>query len=162
MPVRPTKTGDPTMKIETGAVGLERAIIELFVKTFSASEGADEGAQIGGLVHELLTQTPIEDIRIFRAEEEDVLACAAIFTRLAYADDPHIVFLLSPMAVAPERQRQGIGQDLLSEALQGSRTEGVQIALTYGDPNYYGRVGFMPITETQARPPCRSACPMDG
>jgi putative acetyltransferase len=57
------------------------------------------------------------------------------------------------MAVAPEHQRRGIGQALLSQAFEALRSEGIQIVITYGDPNYYGRVGFMPITEDQARAP---------
>lgn len=33
------------------------------------------------------------------------------------------------------------------------RSEGVQVAITYGDPDFYRGVGFAPITEEQARPP---------
>lgn len=141
------------MKITTGFVGREQPLIELFATTFTASEGADEGALIGDLVRDLLAETPTEDIRVFCAEDEGNVIGSAIFTRLTYSGDPHIVFLLSPMAVAPGRQRQGIGQALLSHALEALRSEGIQIAITYGDPNYYGRVGFVPITEDQARAP---------
>lgn len=141
------------MKISTGFAGREQALIDLFAATFTASEGPDEGALIGGLVRDLLAETPTEDIRVFCAEDEGNAIGAAIFTRLTYSEDPHIVFLLSPMTVAPERQRQGIGQTLLSHALEALRSEGIQIAITYGDPNYYGRIGFMPITEDQARAP---------
>lgn len=141
------------MKITNGFVGREQALIELFATTFTASEGADEGALIGDLVRDLLTETPTDDIRVFCAEGEGNAIGAAIFTRLTYSDDPHIVFLLSPMAVVPGCQRQGIGQALLSYALGALRSEGIQIAITYGDPNYYGRVGFLPITEEQARAP---------
>lgn len=141
------------MKITTGFVGREQALIELFATTFTASEDPDEGALIGDLVSDLLAETPTEDIRVFCAEDEGHAIGAAIFTRLTYSEDPHVVFLLSPMAVAPERQRRGIGQALLSQAFEALRSEGIQIVITYGDPNYYGRVGFMPITEDQARAP---------
>ena len=141
------------VKITTGFVGREQPLIDLFVATFTASEGPDEGALIGDLVRDLLAETPKDDIRVFCAEDEAHTIGAAVFTRLTYPEDPHTVFLLSPLAVAPERQRQGIGQALLSHALGSLRSEGIQIAITYGDPAYYGRVGFSPITEKQARAP---------
>lgn len=147
------------MEITTGFVGREQALIELFGTTFEASEGPDEGALVGGLVGDLLAETPMEDIRVFCAEADGHVLGAAIFTRLTYPDDPHVVFLLSPMAVAPGRQRRGLGQALLSHALEALRSEGVQIVITYGDPDYYGRVGFVPITEGQARPPLPLSLP---
>jgi putative acetyltransferase len=63
------------------------------------------------------------------------------------------------MAVAPERQGQGIGQALLFHALEALRSEGIQIAVTYGDPNFYRRVGFMPMSEDQARAPLPLSLP---
>jgi putative acetyltransferase len=53
----------------------------------------------------------------------------------------------------------GIGQALLTHALGALRAEGVQIAITYGDPSYYKQVGFMPITEDQARAPLPLSMP---
>lgn len=141
------------MKLTTGFFGREQALIDLFAATFTASEGADEGALIGDLVRDLFAQTPEKDIRVFCAEDEGNVIAASIFTRLTYPEDPHTVFLLSPMAVISERQRQGIGQSMLNQALKVLRAEDVQIVATYGDPNYYGRVGFRPITEDQARAP---------
>jgi putative acetyltransferase len=141
------------LKITTGFVGRKQALIALFAGTFTVSEGPKEGALIGNLVRNLLAETPTEDIRVFCAEVEGNPIGAAIFTRLTYPEDPHIVFLLSPMAVAPESQGQGIGQALLTEALEMLRCDDIQIAITYGDPNFYGRVGFRPITEEQARAP---------
>jgi putative acetyltransferase len=142
-----------TVKITSGFVGRKQALIELFAATFTASEGPKEGALIGDLVRDLLAETPTEDIRVVCAEVAGNPIGAAIFTRLTYPKDPHIVFLLSPMAVASESQGQGIGQALLTQALETLRSEGIQIAITYGDPNFYGRVGFRPITEDQARAP---------
>jgi putative acetyltransferase len=143
----------------TGILELKQELIDLFTATFTASEGPDEGALIGGLVRDLLAATPGDDIRVFCAELEGKVVGAVIFTRLTYAADPHSVFLLSPMAVAVERQRQGIGQALLRHALQALRCEGIQIALTYGDPNFYGRVGFRPVPEDQARAPLPLSMP---
>jgi predicted N-acetyltransferase YhbS len=55
--------------------------------------------------------------------------------------------------VATDRQRQGIGQRLLRHGLASLRNAGVDIVMTYGDPRYYAKVGFRPISETDARAP---------
>jgi putative acetyltransferase len=148
-----------TVKITHGFVGREQALFELFTTTFTASEGPDEGALIGELVGDLLAETSTADIRAFCAEDHGDVIGAAIFTRLTYSDDPHIVFLLSPMAVAPGHQRQGIGQAMLSYALGALRSEGIQIVVTYGDPNYYARAGFVQIAEDKARAPLPLSLP---
>jgi putative acetyltransferase len=141
------------MDVFSGVAGREQAIIELFTATFTASEGADEGARIGGLVRDLLADTPSADIRVFRAEDGDRVIGAAVFTRLTFAEDHRRVVLLSPLAVATARQRQGVGQALLAHALEALRSEGFDVAITYGDPDFYGKAGFMPISERQARAP---------
>lgn len=141
------------MKVIAGHDGCEEALTRLFTETFTASDGPEEGAQIGGLVRDLLARTPAPDLWVFRAEGEDGLIGAAVFTTLRYPEDPRQVVLLSPMAVATPRQGQGLGQALIGQALDALRGEGVAVALTYGDPAFYGRVGFVPLTEAQARPP---------
>jgi len=147
------------VKVATGFVDREQELIDLFAATFTASEGADEGTLIGDLVRDLLAETPTEDNRVFCAEDEGHAIGAVIFTRLTYSEDPHVVFLLSPMAVAPERQRKGIGQALISQAFEALRSERIQIVITYGDPNFYGLVGFMPITQDHACSPLPLSLP---
>jgi putative acetyltransferase len=147
------------VRLINGFSGHEQAIVDLFTASFTASEGAEEGARIGGLVRDLLHRTPAKDIRLFRAEDEETPMGAALFTRLTYAEDPHLVFVLSPMAVRPGRQRQGVGRSLLLHALKALRSEGIQVVITYGDPNYYRQVGFQPIAEDQARAPLPLSLP---
>ncbi|WOI58371.1 N-acetyltransferase [Palleronia sp. LCG004] len=148
-----SRQGRSTMKIATGAEGREEALIDLFAAAFTASEGVEEGTLVGGLVRDLLTKTPASDIHVFRAEEDGDVIGAAVFTRLTYPEDPRNVVLLSPMAVAPAHQRRGVGKTLLAHALEALRSEGAEVAITYGDPDYYERVGFAPIVEDQARAP---------
>jgi predicted N-acetyltransferase YhbS len=126
--------------------GLEAAIAALFTTTFTASEGAQEGALIGALVSRLLSEVPHDQLRVFTAWDDGQLVGAVTFTPLTYSD-PRRVMLLSPMAVAPERQGEGIGQRLIIHALAQLRAEGTDIAVTYGDPAFYGKTGFAPVTE---------------
>jgi putative acetyltransferase len=60
---------------------------------------------------------------------------------------------MAPVAVATERQGQGIGQRLIAHGLDTLRQEGVDIAVTYGDPAFYGRVGFNPVSEADLPAP---------
>jgi predicted N-acetyltransferase YhbS len=133
--------------------GREQEITDLFTATFTASEGVEEGALISGLVRDQMEGTAPDDIRVFTAWETGTLIGCAVFTRLTYAGDPRRVFLLSPMAVATDRQGEGIGHALLRHALAALREEGVDVAMTYGDPAFYGRVGFVPLSEATAPAP---------
>lgn len=141
------------MIVSEGFVGRKQTVIDLFIAAFTASEGVGEGAMIGGLVLTLMDRTPAKDYRFFVAEDDGDIIGAVAFSRLRYSKDPQSAFLLSPMAVAPSRQRQGVGQALLTEALATLRADRVDVVVTYGDPDYYSQIGFAPITEDDAEAP---------
>jgi putative acetyltransferase len=52
------------------------------------------------------------------------------------------VWVLSPLSVVPDRQRQGIGTALLAAAVETSRASGVPALFLEGSPSYYGARGF--------------------
>ncbi|MEM6303993.1 MAG: N-acetyltransferase [Pseudomonadota bacterium] len=129
------------------------AIIAMFLKTFAVSEGDQAGRLIEALVTDMLSSLGPSDMHVFSAiENQDVLA-SIIFTRMTYPDDKRSVFILSPVAGATAHQGKGLGQQLISHALQILLLRGVEIALTYGDINFYSKVGFAHITEADAQPP---------
>ena len=141
------------MEFSTGFKGREQEIIDLFSATFAASEGAEEGALIGGLVRNLLGGTAEEDLFVLTADEAGAIVGGVIISRLTYEQDGRTVFVLAPVAVATDQQGKGVGQRLLNHALAALRDAGVDIAVIYGDPNYYSKVGFTPITEAFAQAP---------
>jgi putative acetyltransferase len=49
---------------------------------------------------------------------------------------------LAPLAVTPERQRQGIGTLLVQRGLELLRTDGCSFVIVLGRPEYYPRFGF--------------------
>jgi len=51
---------------------------------------------------------------------------------------------LSPLAVEPSRQRQGIGGLLIEEGLKELRAAGHRAVILLGHPEYYPRFGFRP------------------
>jgi putative acetyltransferase len=134
------------MLITHKPLGPDPDIIALFSATFTASEGADEGAAIGGLVQNLSTRTPPADGHVYLGHADQKLIAAVIFTRLTFGGDARLVYLLSPMAVATQWQGKGMGQALLRHALDDLRGKGGDVAVTYGDPDFYGKVGFMPTS----------------
>jgi predicted N-acetyltransferase YhbS len=147
------------MEFLTGHKGREAEIIDLFTATFTASEGEEEGALIGELVRNLLGGTAQKYLFVFTAEEDGRIVGGIVFSRLTYEQDERTVFVLAPVAVATARQGKGIGQSLLTHGLAALRSAGVDIAMTYGDPNYYAKVGFTPISEADAQTPFRLSHP---
>jgi putative acetyltransferase len=51
---------------------------------------------------------------------------------------------LAPMAVRPERQRSGIGSQLIRAGLEACRRNGYEAVVVLGHPEYYPRFGFVP------------------
>lgn len=49
---------------------------------------------------------------------------------------------LSPLAVAPDRQRQGVGRALVEAAVAAVDADGEPFVVLEGSPAYYGRLGF--------------------
>lgn len=141
------------MQFASGDETCGDTLVALVERTFKASEGPAEGRLIGGLVQALLDGVPAEDLRVFTALDGDDPVGCILCTRLDYPEDGRTVFLLSPVAVAPEWQGQRVGQRLIRHGLDALRGEGVDVAITYGDPAFYGRVGFRGITEAEAAPP---------
>lgn len=133
----------------------ERAdeIVALFASTFTASEGAEEGELIAKLAGELLSTTPGDDMAVFSALENGVAIGSIIFTRLKYPDDERQAFLLSPVAVATTHQGRGVGQKLIKHGLEALKAMNIDAVFTYGDINFYAKVGFAQINEETARAP---------
>ncbi|MCC6212108.1 MAG: N-acetyltransferase [Burkholderiales bacterium] len=53
---------------------------------------------------------------------------------------------LAPMAVAPERQRSGVGSALVQAGLDHCKRLGFGAVVVLGHPEYYPRFGFVPST----------------
>ena len=131
----------------------ETAIAALIEQVFTESAGPDEGTLVGTLARDLLRTTPSDDLYVFTANEQDVPIAAVMFSRLTFENDTRTVFLLSPMAVATAHQGQKIGQRLISHGLSALTADGVDVVVTYGDPNFYGKLGFAPVSQSIVSPP---------
>lgn len=118
----------------------------LFLSTFTKSEGESEGQLVSSLVRELISDTDSHDLYGFVSVNDEDLVGAIFFSRLTF-DDPTNAFLLSPVAVQSTHQGKGVGQKLISHGLQQLKRDGVSLVITYGDPAFYSKTGFSPLSE---------------
>jgi predicted N-acetyltransferase YhbS len=126
--------------------GNNEELISLFVRTFTDSEGKEEGVLIGKLVRDFLDTTSSPDLRIFVTVDEGVVIASIVFSRL-FCDDGTEAFLMAPVAVDTAYQKRGIGQQLIRYGLEDLRARGVTLVMSYGDINFYSRTGFTPVSE---------------
>jgi len=147
------------LQFHPGHATRKDAIFDLFNATFSASEGQVEGKVIGDSVRDLMSSTPSDDLQVWSAYEGDAFLGCIFLSRLIFAQDDRTVFILSPVAVKTDQQKRGIGQKLIAHGLTDLRQRGVDYVVTYGDPNYYARVGFGQITEEFAQAPLKLSFP---
>jgi putative acetyltransferase len=77
------------------------------------------------------------------AIEESEIVGHILFSPVSLAGAPELRLMgLAPMAVAPARQRQGIGAALVSAGLERCRVLGIDAVVVLGHPDYYPRFGF--------------------
>jgi putative acetyltransferase len=74
------------------------------------------------------------------ADDNDAIVGHVMLSELAI--DGERALQLSPLAVRPDRQRQGIGSALVEAAVAAARAAGERLVCVEGDPRYYFRFGF--------------------
>jgi putative acetyltransferase len=108
------------------------AIAEVVTAAFGRADEAELVARLradGDAVFELV------------AEADGAIVGHIFFSRL-WADRAELYGALAPLAVAPGRQGQGFGSQLVKSGLEYAREFGCHGLLVLGDPAYYGRFGF--------------------
>jgi putative acetyltransferase len=89
------------------------------------------------------------------AEDAGRIVGHILFSRLPVAAGGRIVegAALAPMAVMPDRQREGIGSALVRAGLVACRAAGIAAVVVLGHPDYYPRFGFSARAARGLRPP---------
>ena len=88
----------------------------------------------------------------FVADDDGAIVAHTMLSYLVL-DTGTRVLQLSPMAVAPERQRQGIGSGLIRAVLAAADRRGDPLVVLVGNPRYYERFGFRPCVASGLLPP---------
>ena len=136
----------------------KREVASLFRSVFTLSAGDKEGKLVGNLASELSSNIENEEIICFGAYEQELLIGSIFFTRLLLSD-PILVYMLAPVAVSTEHQGKGVGQALIRYGLNALKNRSVAVAITYGDPSFYCKVGFHPLSENIIRAPLKLSMP---
>lgn len=130
----------------------------LFVSVFTESENEQEGNLVGKLAKDLMITTDSSDLYGFVAIEKEQIVGAILFSRVTFENDIN-AFILAPVAVATDFQSRGIGQALINYGLQQMKQSGVKLVISYGDPNFYSKVGFQQISQETIQPPFELSLP---
>jgi putative acetyltransferase len=77
-------------------------------------------------------------ISLVAADQESIVG-HVLFSRMA---GPFPALGLAPVSVAPDRQRSGIGSQLIREGLKKAAAGGWDGVFVLGEPAYYRRFGF--------------------
>ena len=83
----------------------------------------------------------------FVTEEEGEIVAHTMLSRVRLEGPDVDVLILTPMSVRPDRQRQGVGRELVEAALGAADELGEPLVLVEGVPSYYPQFGFRPATE---------------
>lgn len=80
--------------------------------------------------------------------EDDAVVGHILFTPVVVesAERRVVGMGLAPMAVLPDRQRQGTGSELVRRGLEILRERGCPFVVVLGHPEYYPRFGFGPAS----------------
>lgn len=133
-------------------------IVELFTKVFTESEGETEGKLIGNLVSNLITTTRKHDLIGFIASSGEHVIGSIFFSRLVLPSD-NIAFILSPVAIETKNQGKRLGQQLINFGIENLKSLNVDLVFTYGDSNFYSKVGFKQISENVVKAPLKLSFP---
>ena len=146
------------MKYHLLKTGLNKEIKQLFTDVFTDAEGAGEGILIGNLVEKLQKTTKPENIFCFVAIDNNEIIASIFFTRFTTKTNIN-AFILSPVAVATKHQKKGIGQNLIKYGIDYLKQNNVELLITYGDHNFYSKVGFKQISENIIKAPLKLTYP---
>jgi putative acetyltransferase len=81
------------------------------------------------------------------ADDDGAIVGHILFSPVTLSSQTHLLmFGLAPMAVLPDRQRQGIGSALVRRGFEECRDRGCTAVVVLGHPAYYPKFGFKPAS----------------
>ena len=103
----------------------------------------DERESVSKLAIDLLAeQTTPETISLVAETGGAIVGHVAFSPVITDSAEPFQAYILAPLGVKPDCQRQHIGSQLVEYGMRQLSAMGVNVIFVYGDPEYYGRFGF--------------------
>lgn len=121
----------------------QAADLESVQKIIEAAFPDEESRVINEFAADLATETASPPIKSLVAEVHNQVIGYASYSPIFLKSASGISgYILAPLAVSPGHQRQGVGSSLIRSGIEMLTEDGAGVLLVYGDPNYYGRLGF--------------------
>jgi putative acetyltransferase len=121
----------------------EKTDFDLILKVIETAFSDEENKVIMNLVQELHQETTSPSIKSLVAEVDNQVIGYVSYSPIFLKSDTNITgYILAPLAVSPEHQKQGVGSNLINAGIDMLTEDSVGVLLVYGDPAYYGRFGF--------------------
>ena len=103
----------------------------------------EENKVIMNLAQELHQETSSPSIKSLVAEVDNQIIGYVSYSPIYLKSDSSISgYILAPLAISPEHQKQGVGSNLIKSGIDMLTKDDANVLLVYGDPAYYGRFGF--------------------
>ncbi|MCI5137392.1 MAG: N-acetyltransferase [Candidatus Electrothrix sp. AR1] len=131
-----------SLKVRKSTESERKEILNIHSHAF----GKDKGSVIAQLVHDLFDdETAIPRLSLV-AVENDKLVGHVLFTKVVVTEAEKLLSaqILAPLAILPEEQKKGIGEQLINEGLRLLQEAGTELVFVLGHPAYYPRCGFIP------------------
>ena len=117
--------------------------LDSILKVIETAFSDEENKVIMNLVQELSREVTSPSIKSLVAEVDNQVIGYVSYSPIFLKSDSSISgYILAPLAVSPEHQKQGVGSNLIKSGIDMLTENGVGVVLVYGDPDYYGRFGF--------------------
>ena len=117
--------------------------LDSILKVIETAFSDEENKVIINLVQELHQETTSPSIKSLVAELDNQVIGYVSYSPIFLKSTNSICgYILAPLAVSLEYQKQGVGSNLICAGIDMLTEEGVGVLMVYGDPAYYGRFGF--------------------
>lgn len=121
----------------------QKADLASVQKVIETSFPDEENEEISQFAFDLSTETSSPQIVSLVAEVDNQIIGYVSYSPIFLKSDASISgYILAPLAVSTEHQKQGVGRKLINHGIDILTKAGVGVLLVYGDPDYYGRFGF--------------------
>ena len=118
-----------------------------FNEIMEVEERAFGNVKEAKLTADLLKDKTAEPILSLLAFDNDKAVGYILFTRV-YINEmtktQPLAYILAPLAILPEYQKQGIGGLLINEGLKRLKEKGSEMVFVLGHMKYYPKFGFIP------------------
>ena len=110
--------------------------------TAAAFENVPFSNQTEAAIVDALRRSGALSLSLVGTEESEIVGHVA-FSPVLINGQPLGWCGLGPVSVRPDRQRRGIGGELIARGLEELRHRGAAGCVVLGEPSYYGRFGFV-------------------